>query len=97
MWKTDQPDPAIRQQPRQPRRIKMPGFRVDLPLADLDPFIAQTPPGAGIGLVILICHHNCLARLQRAAKGLGQYIGVGGGGRPETDLMGCNTHQTCQT
>ena len=59
---------------QRPVRLALRGgqpVRVDLPFADLEPFVGKPPPGTRIGLVILVGDNDRIARLHPLPEGLG--------------------------
>jgi len=66
----------FRQQVIEPRRVEVPGLRIDPPFAHHDAGFGQAPPDAGIGLVILVGDDDLVARGHQRAEGAGQDIGV---------------------
>ena len=67
--------------------IEQPGCRVDSPFPHHDAGVGQTPPGATIGLVILVGDDDLVTVVPHRAHRPGQHIGVLAGGRPEMDLV----------
>ncbi len=89
-----QPHLAVGQQRLQPGGVEMAGLRVDLPFADLDPFVGEAAPGAGIGLVILVGDDDGgVLVAQPHAGGVGEHEGVGRGRGAEGELLFGAIHQ----
>ncbi len=68
--------------------IEAAGVGRDGPFAHLDALAGETPPGAGIGLVILIGDDDGVAGLEQAAEGMAQHIGIGRSRGAEMDPVG---------
>ncbi len=80
-----------------PRALSQPGVQtigiqlsrigVDLPLTDNDAIGLQTPPGANVGLVILVGHDHLVTRLQVLTQRLRHHVGVLRSRRTEMHLV----------
>jgi hypothetical protein len=78
---------ARRQQLVQHIVLQRAGLAIDRPFADHDPEFLQPPPGADIGLVILLGHDDLVAGLEARPQCLRHQIDVHGGGGAEHDLV----------
>ena len=86
MRKADKADLAI-EQVAKPRRVEVPRLAVKLPFPHLDAAVGKPPPGAGVGLVILIGDDDCIPGTKCLTEGLGKHIGVLGRRRAEVELV----------
>ena len=97
MRKADQLDAPVLQQRRKVVQLQMSGLGIDLPFAQLDAVIGQTPPDTRIRLVILVRDHDCPAfAAQPCPHGLGQNIGIGARRGAEGQLIGGHAHHRRQ-
>jgi len=88
---------SVAEQRAQRGGVEMPSFRVHLPFANLKPLIFQSTPRTRIGLVILICNDNRVARREVLPERLRQNIGVLRGRRPKAQLVHLDTQHGGQT
>jgi hypothetical protein len=71
------------------RQVELAAFRVDAPLLYDQAVIGQPPPGAAVGLVVLLGDDDLVARLKAAAQCLGQDKIIQGRRGPDDDFLRC--------
>ena len=97
MREADQFDLPVDQKVLQFGGVQMTGLSVNLPFSDLEPFVGQTAPRAGICLVILIGYNDCIARRQMLPERLRQNVSILRGRGAKGQLVRIDAHHGCQT